>query len=72
MSERAPDVDPKPHKRSSAECPRCSQQVDGFQIDEAAIDDVTIRPRPCGCAAHSRDGHYQQFIELVKGPGGIS
>jgi len=73
MSKLVPEVEPaKPKKQTFAECPRCSQPVDGFQIDENAVEDVLITLKPCGCTSHSSDGHYRQFVELVKGPGSLS
>ena len=73
MSKLVPDVEPaKPKKTNFAACPRCSQPVDGFQIDEQSIDDVLITLKPCGCMSHSADDHYREFVELVNGPGGLS
>jgi len=73
MTKLVPEIEPpKPKKPTFAECPRCARPVDGFQIDETSIDDVVITLRPCGCISHSSDGHYRQFVELVKGPGSLS
>jgi hypothetical protein len=70
MTTIVPDVDqPGPKKTAFAECPRCSQRVEGFQIDEVAIDDAVITLRPCGCVSHSSDGHYKLFVDVVKGAG---
>ena len=52
--------------------PALCATVDGFQIDEKSIVVVIITLRPCGCMSHSSDGHYRQFVELVKGPGSLS
>lgn len=73
MSKLVPEVEmPQPKKIAFAECPRCSQPVDGFHVDETAIDDVVITLKPCGCAAHSSDGHYSQFVEVTKRSGSLS
>ncbi len=72
MTKIVPEVEPpKQHKAPMGECPRCSKPVTGFQIDAPALDDVTMTLKPCGCTAHSSDGHYKQFIDLVKGAGGL-
>jgi hypothetical protein len=50
------------------ECPHCTERVAGFQIGAPLCDDdeVVITVMPCGCASHSTDGDYKQFVELVK------
>lgn len=73
MSKIGPDVTPPPPKKTKfAECPRCSKPVEGFHVDETAIDDVVITLKPCGCISHSSDGHYSQFVEVVKESGSLS
>jgi len=72
MSKLVPEVEPaKPKKQTFAECPRCSQPVEGFQIDEKAVNDCLITLKPCGCTSHSTDGHYSQFVDVTKRSGSL-
>lgn len=70
MSRPTPNAEPpNPKKKTFAQCPRCSEAVDGFQIDVEATDDVVITLRPCGCGSHSSEGFYKQFVDVVRASG---
>ena len=70
MSRLVPNVEPPNRKKKTfAQCPRCSEPVDGFQIDVETTDDVVITLRPCGCGSHSSEGFYKQFVDVVRASG---
>jgi hypothetical protein len=72
MTNNEPAVQPSQQTTASVgECPHCAEPVAGFQIDATSRDDVVITVRPCGCTAHSTDGYYRQFVDLVKGSGSL-
>jgi hypothetical protein len=72
MTKLVPQVDPPEQSKAAlGECPHCSGNVEGFQIDAHSRADVVITLNPCGCASHSSDGFYKQFADLVKGSGSL-
>ena len=73
MTKLVPEIEPpKPKKPTFAECPRCARPLTASKSRKKSIDVVVITLRPCGCMSHSSDGHYRQFVGLVKGPGSLS
>ena len=73
MSKPVPQAElPNRKKKTFAKCPRCSEPVDGFQIDVEAIDDIVVTLRPCGCGLHSSEGFYRQFIDVVRASGTLN
>lgn len=72
MSKLEPEVQtPQPKDATLGECPHCTERVVGFQIDAPSRDDVVVTLKPCGCASHSSDSFYSQFVDLVKGSGSL-
>jgi hypothetical protein len=72
MTNNAPEVQSREQTTGTlGDCPHCTERVVGFQIDATSRDDVVITLRPCGCASHSTDGYYRQFVDLVKGSGSL-
>lgn len=67
MIQAVEDVEVAQESKTTITCPRCSQHVDGFQMDGCAMDNIIVILKHCGCASHSSEGNFRVFVDALLG-----